>query len=310
MSSQAFKHIPSMVTTRSQKRTFSSSSLIHAGNTFDSIPDDSPVSKKPKPNPMPIQMPMPMPIPYPNNMTYSVSIPMSVMLEAPPIPIIQVQAPPIPMEDEPVVVQEPIIQPISDLPDLPQPKYGNPIINDPGGFRLTHYWLKDYVMVGYIRKNDIIKKEVGLAVSVLLDKLEDATLDHIHHRRLRRYLVESKKRSEEQMERSRLVRERINQRRIREVRDAIQGQNSPDGAIPAIPIGEPIGEPLVAPMGRMVGCPILQMGYANIQCDEKMPKSKVLEHLAGHVATLMKRVRELEQDVEGMRKGAMVDLDV
>ncbi len=185
-------------------------------------------------------------------------------------------------------------------------------MNDPGGFKLTHYWLKQHVAIGYIRKDNAIKKEVGLSVSTLLEKIEDATLDHIHHRRLRRYLVDAKKRLDEQVERSRaarVAREQNARDAMQNMQNMVQGlQNAVQNAIPAIPIGEPVVQ---EKKERLVGCPILQMGYAGIECQEKMPKSKVLDHLAGHVATLMKRVKELEQDMDTLRHGGnqVVDLD-
>ncbi len=182
-------------------------------------------------------------------------------------------------------------------------------MNDPGGFRLTHYWLKEHVTIGYIRKDNAIKKLVGLSVSTLLEKLEDATLDHIHHRRLRRYLVDAKKRLDEQVEKSRLARQQRAQDAQIAMQNMVQGlQNAVQNPIPAIPIGEPVVQ---EKKERLVGCPILQMGYAGIECQEKMPKSKVLEHLAGHVATLMKRVKELEQDMDTLRHGGnqVVNLD-
>lgn len=54
-----------------------------------------------------------------------------------------------------------------------------------------------------------------------------------------------------------------------------------------------------------VNCPVLQMGYSNVECEHsgQIKKACLVDHLASHIATLMKHVRELENRVEILENG-------
>lgn len=48
-------------------------------------------------------------------------------------------------------------------------------------------------------------------------------------------------------------------------------------------------------------CPVMTMGYASVQCTERVSKARMVEHLAGHVATLMKQMHEVQQEMMVIR---------
>jgi hypothetical protein len=60
-------------------------------------------------------------------------------------------------------------------------------------------------------------------------------------------------------------------------------------------------------------CPILQMGYSNVECDERnIPVNQIINHISTHVATLMKRMNEAEEEIRLLKGGGneeAIDLD-
>jgi hypothetical protein len=60
-------------------------------------------------------------------------------------------------------------------------------------------------------------------------------------------------------------------------------------------------------------CPILQMGYSNVECDERnIPANQIINHISTHVATLMKRMNEAEEEIRLLKGGGKeetIDLD-
>jgi hypothetical protein len=51
---------------------------------------------------------------------------------------------------------------------------------------------------------------------------------------------------------------------------------------------------------RLWACPITKMGYAGVECDARIPRSAFSEHIASHVATVMKTINELEARVDAL----------
>jgi hypothetical protein len=231
------------------------------------------------------------------HMVSSQNIPMAAIMEQPPPPPIQ-EAPSPPPDPNPIVPEIPPeiaeIPQVLDLPDLPIPRLINPAVhNGNNPFTITMHALQTHVLVGYMRKDRIIIEKVGMNVATLLKKLDDQTLDHIHHRSLRRYLIDWKNDMDKQAE------ERENRRRVQQQMAPMPTSNT-----------EQVVQPVSSTTG-MVSCPCLKMGYAGVECTEKMHKNKVLDHVAGHVATLIKRVNELEKEVDELRNhGKAVVLDV
>lgn len=267
---------------------------------------------------------------------YSVSIPMSVMMERPPSPMVQAPAPPI--DPNPIVVllpPPPVLPPLSvsspsvslsispvslsvslpipippiPIPSIPIPSIPIPPIPIPpiplvldlpelpsvnqetNPFKITLYWLKQHTRVEYHPSRDWnIRDKVGMNVSLLSKKLDDETLDHIHHRSLRRYLIDEMNRQELPSQPPQV---------LLDVPAQVQVQQQQQVPKSSSGVG-------------LINCPILKMGYACVECKEKIQKNRVLDHLAGHVATLMKRVYELENDVKELKNGGkveVVDLD-
>jgi hypothetical protein len=54
----------------------------------------------------------------------------------------------------------------------------------------------------------------------------------------------------------------------------------------------------------------MKMGYACVECDAKMRKCHIVDHLAVHIATLMKRMHDLETEMEELKGGGKVTLDI
>ena len=133
----------------------------------------------------------------------------------------------------------------------------------------------------------------GLSLQCIEEKIDMKILDPLHMRSLVRYI-----RSIIQMS-----------------QDMSQQQHTHSGAPPPppVPLPPPVGgapPPAVGAAAQQkrsyqqhpkVPCPIMKMGYASVECKETMKRCHVLDHLAGHVATLMKRVQELEMEVRDLR---------
>lgn len=154
-----------------------------------------------------------------------------------------------------------------------------------------------------IDMNDMAHK-VGLPKKDIMEKLEDSILDVVHMRSVRRY--------------------------IRGILSAAQNRQAAAAAAAAAPQQQqlnlpPPGPPLPAASQQnntsnvpgssktagpvMVQCPVMKMGYACVECTEKVQRSKMQDHLACHIATLTKRLHELEEIVDTMRNGPeVVDL--
>ena len=174
------------------------------------------------------------------------------------------------------------------LPDAPEGRRHNQSTGN-GEQTKTLYWLKNHLWVSYMRKDSVITQVVGMNAATLMAKLEDGNLDHIHHRRLRVHLVKVQEKHSEAC---------LRRKKKPLVADAV-GSDFLLGEVPKKK------SELV-----LVACPTLLMGYSCVECTERMAKHNVVDHLAGHIATLTKRLHELEEEVGRMKNGGREVVDL
>lgn len=187
--------------------------------------------------------------------------------------------------------------------------------------------IRKLISLGAMKKATF-EREVGLQFKYIMSKLGDGTLDHIHLRKVNRYLA-----SVADGELDSMVTGGTHALPPRYGSVAPMGGGAvnaipldaiPLDAIPldAIPLDESGGfaDPNVGcskRRKRYAQCPVLAMGYAGVQCPSSdtggVLCSKMVEHLATHVATLMKHTMELEAKVDALSarldgKGTLVSL--
>ena len=172
--------------------------------------------------------------------------------------------------------------------------------------------VKELIRVGSIKKH-AFEVDIGLSFRYIMEKLNDGTLDHIHMRKIKKYLVD---------EESRMARVlRTTERAEEEEHTMMSGPPALllQTAVPALlvvdaeeevaqAVGGAPGEPQKPPpkkrQKRFTTCPVLSMGYGGVECHAgSIMCSKMVEHLATHIATLTKRVNELEMAVEACKAG-------
>lgn len=117
-----------------------------------------------------------------------------------------------------------------------------------------------------------ITKAVGLPIKVIREKLLDRTLDVIHLRKTKDYLQGIVK---------------IGNDLAKVMQDKIVSN-------PTVSVSNPRKKRKM----ELIDCPLLAMGYAGIECPEKIQKDEVVQHIACHVATLYKRLLDLERTMD------------
>lgn len=122
-----------------------------------------------------------------------------------------------------------------------------------------------------------LSKAVGLPGKQILEKVYDGTLDPVHLRKTGEYLKE-----------------------IVEIGNQLVGTFRPKMLhCGGVSRKEKSSSSSCSSGGSsvLVACPLLAMGYTGLTCTEIMPKNEVLQHVSCHVATLWKRVEQLEMDL-------------
>ena len=129
--------------------------------------------------------------------------------------------------------------------------------------------LMDRLKRARLLKVSDLSKAVGLPGKQIAEKVYDGTLDPVHLRKTREYLKE-----------------------IVEIGNQLVGTFRPKMLHCRTEKSSGSGA-----AGGVVPCPLLAMGYTGLTCTEIMPKNEVLQHVSCHVATLWKRVEQLEMDL-------------
>ena len=178
--------------------------------------------------------------------------------------------------------------------------------------------IQQMISLGTLKRH-VIEREVGLPFKYIMDKLGDSTLDHIHLRKLKKHITE------------------LSTGIMSVDPPAPMSQPPPVHVTPPVQVPPPAADshhrasptqtnsqpqfnpsmpaasPRPLPPKRprvLLQCPILKMGYVGVECHSgNIPKSQLVEHLATHVATLMKRVNELENRLDLAHKGGVVQVE-
>lgn len=180
--------------------------------------------------------------------------------------------------------------------------------------------VRELIKAGSIRRG-AFEADIGIPFKYIMEKLQDGTLDHIHMRKIKNYLVDAEHRLLSPMT---------------SVGAASMQGASHSSAVPALLLDsdnnivappplepsetEAMEHPMEHPMAsvseqqqhpvakkprtvRFAACPVLKMGYAGVECPASgsIVCNKMVEHLAAHIATLTKRVNELEMALEDLR---------
>jgi len=184
-------------------------------------------------------------------------------------------------------------------------------------------------------KNRDLAKHVGLSTNVIRDKLSEHTLDSVHRRKVLEYvrgivnlgndlaaamdqrfaaamhrrLTQSPAGLQQAAGEAQLV----GSRRARPVAQGTgdqhpcqpgptrDGQEDPSAAGVLSPLAKR-GRPRCVPQA----CPLMAMGYSGLECTEMVQgQGQLVQHVACHVATLWKRLEELEVQVQDLRSIAM-----
>lgn len=183
--------------------------------------------------------------------------------------------------------------------------------------------VRELIKAGSIKRS-AFEADIGIPFKYIMEKLQDGTLDHIHMRKIKKYLVDA--------EHKLLSSPLPSVMGVGTASMSITQQEA--AAVPALLLDSDnniIAPPIIAPPTteqppmtasvseqqhpvakkprllsravRFAACPVLKMGYAGVECPASgsIVCNKMVEHLAAHIATLTKRVNELEMALEDLR---------
>jgi hypothetical protein len=162
----------------------------------------------------------------------------------------------------------------------------NPEAEVPDLFGDTLNWVIRLRDMKALKMIDMAKK-VGLPKKEIMRKLEDRILDPIHMRSVRRYIRGIVEMSKEMASRKDTPKQPQKEPPVQQGQEDTKKRKKPEQ--------------------HSIPCPLLRMGYAGVECEEMVSRHKIMEHLACHVATLTKRVNELETRLLGDNTQVLVD---
>jgi hypothetical protein len=181
--------------------------------------------------------------------------------------------------------------------------------------------VRELIKAGSIKRG-AFEADIGIPFKYIMEKLQDGTLDHIHMRKIKNYLVDAEHRLLSLPLPSvmgvgtadRTASMSITQQASGCAAITSEEAAQPESAVPALLLDSNdniIAPPIISEQPsakkprtvRFAACPVLKMGYAGVECPASgsIVCNKMVEHLAAHIATLTKRVNELEMALEELR---------